>query len=77
MSRKEAELVEQRIREALDDLRPFLAADGGDITLDEVTADGGGGKGRLEVCGVETGGWEHEESGQAKGAPADFPGPLA
>ena len=27
-------------REALDDLRPFLAADGGDITLEEVTADG-------------------------------------
>ncbi|MBK9288976.1 MAG: NifU family protein [Flavobacteriales bacterium] len=40
MSRKEAEPLEQRIREALDDLRPFLAADGGDITLDEVTADG-------------------------------------
>lgn len=40
MPRKEAELIEQRIREALDDLRPFLAADGGDITLEEVTADG-------------------------------------
>lgn len=40
MPLKEAELVEQRIREALDELRPFLAADGGDITLDEVTPDG-------------------------------------
>lgn len=32
--------MEARIREALDELRPFLKADGGDITLDEVTADG-------------------------------------
>ncbi|HNR54441.1 MAG TPA: NifU family protein [Flavobacteriales bacterium] len=31
--------LEQRIREALADLRPFLEADGGDITLEEVTAD--------------------------------------
>ncbi|MBS1583839.1 MAG: NifU family protein, partial [Bacteroidetes bacterium] len=29
-----------RIQQALDELRPFLAADGGDITLEEVTADG-------------------------------------
>lgn len=29
-----------RIQRALDELRPFLAADGGDITLEEVTDDG-------------------------------------
>ena len=40
MSRRELEAVEARIREALTELRPFLEADGGDITLDEVTADG-------------------------------------
>lgn len=32
--------MEARIREALAELRPFLEADGGDITLEEVTADG-------------------------------------
>lgn len=36
----ELQHCEQRIREALSDLRPFLEADGGDITLEEVTADG-------------------------------------
>ncbi len=36
----EHSIKEQRIREALDDLRPFLEADGGDITLEELTADG-------------------------------------
>ncbi len=40
MSRREHEAMEARIREALTELRPFLEADGGDITLDEVTADG-------------------------------------
>lgn len=40
MPRQEHEIMEARIREALDELRPFLEADGGDITLDEVTADG-------------------------------------
>lgn len=30
----------QRIEAALEDLRPFLKADGGDITLEEVTTDG-------------------------------------
>ncbi|MBX2979766.1 MAG: NifU family protein [Flavobacteriales bacterium] len=29
-----------RIEAALEDLRPFLKADGGDITLEEVSADG-------------------------------------
>jgi Fe-S cluster biogenesis protein NfuA len=29
-----------RIQRALDELRPFLAADGGDITLEEVTPEG-------------------------------------
>jgi Fe-S cluster biogenesis protein NfuA len=36
----EKEYQEQRIREALDDLRPFLEADGGDITFEELTSDG-------------------------------------
>lgn len=40
MSLREHEKVEERIREALAELRPFLEADGGDITLEEVTADG-------------------------------------
>ena len=40
MSRREHETTEERIREALAELRPFLEADGGDITLDEVTDDG-------------------------------------
>lgn len=36
----EHQLSEQRIREALDELRPFLEADGGDITLEEFTSEG-------------------------------------
>ncbi len=40
MGPQEFEINEKRIREALDDLRPFLEADGGDITLEELTADG-------------------------------------
>ena len=40
MDPRELELCEQRVREALTDIRPFLEADGGDITLDEVTPDG-------------------------------------
>lgn len=40
MNEIELEQCGQRIREALSDLRPFLEADGGDITLEEVTADG-------------------------------------
>ena len=40
MSRREHEAMEARIREALTELRPFLEADGGDITLDEGTPDG-------------------------------------
>jgi Fe-S cluster biogenesis protein NfuA len=40
MPRREQDLIEQRIREALAELRPFLEADGGDITLEEVTTDG-------------------------------------
>lgn len=40
MDRTEITQCEQRVREALLDLRPFLEADGGDITLDEVTAEG-------------------------------------
>jgi Fe-S cluster biogenesis protein NfuA len=40
MEAAELHQCEERIREALSDLRPFLEADGGDITLEEVTADG-------------------------------------
>ncbi len=40
MNRKENDTTEARISEALAELRPFLEADGGDITLEEVTADG-------------------------------------
>lgn len=40
MSPIDLETTEARIREALAELRPFLEADGGDITLDEVTPDG-------------------------------------
>ncbi len=40
MDPRELELCEQRVREALTDIRPFLEADGGDITLDEVTPEG-------------------------------------
>ena len=40
MNPQEIEAAELRIREALTELRPFLEADGGDITLDEVTPDG-------------------------------------
>ncbi|HPF91891.1 MAG TPA: NifU family protein [Flavobacteriales bacterium] len=39
METTDRQYLEQRIREALSDLRPFLEADGGDITLEEVTTD--------------------------------------
>lgn len=34
------ERIAERVNAALADLRPFLEADGGDITLDEVMPDG-------------------------------------
>lgn len=40
MTRQEILTTEARIREALTELRPYLEADGGDITLEEFTADG-------------------------------------
>ncbi len=40
MNPQEIEAAELRIREALAELRPFLEADGGDITLEEVTPEG-------------------------------------
>ncbi|MCB9166691.1 MAG: NifU family protein [Flavobacteriales bacterium] len=40
MSAREIKLAEKRIREALEDLRPFLNADGGDITLDALDPEG-------------------------------------
>lgn len=40
MDHHEQELNEKRIQEALDDIRPFLEADGGNITLEEFTPEG-------------------------------------
>jgi Fe-S cluster biogenesis protein NfuA len=40
MEQSAHQLNEKRIQEALDDLRPFLKADGGDISLEEFTEDG-------------------------------------
>lgn len=40
LTRDDITHVEQRIKSALAELRPFLEADGGDITLEEVTLDG-------------------------------------
>ncbi|MBL7980662.1 MAG: NifU family protein [Flavobacteriales bacterium] len=40
MDEQELQLTIQRIEAALEDLRPFLNADGGDISLEEVTAEG-------------------------------------
>lgn len=40
MERRELEQTIERIEAAIADLRPFLNADGGDITLEEVTAEG-------------------------------------
>ena len=40
MPRREHSQLEQRVQEALRDLRPFLEADGGDITLEEITPEG-------------------------------------
>ena len=39
MKEKEKERIVSRINEALSKLRPYLEADGGDITLEEVTDD--------------------------------------
>jgi Fe-S cluster biogenesis protein NfuA len=40
LTQEQRTAAECRAQEALNDLRPFLAADGGDITLEEVTEDG-------------------------------------
>ena len=40
MNEQDLQHVIQRIEAALEDLRPFLNADGGDISLEEVTSDG-------------------------------------
>lgn len=40
LTREQRDAVGQRARKALDDLRPFLEADGGDITLEEITPEG-------------------------------------
>ncbi len=40
LTREQRDSVTLRAQKALDDLRPFLEADGGDISLEEITADG-------------------------------------
>ena len=40
MDAKELSRCEERVLQALDELRPFLEADGGDITLEELTPEG-------------------------------------
>jgi len=40
LDRYQIESSEVCVREALDEIRPFLEADGGNITLEEVTQDG-------------------------------------
>lgn len=40
LSREQRDSIILRAQKALDDLRPFLEADGGDISLEEVTPDG-------------------------------------
>jgi Fe-S cluster biogenesis protein NfuA len=40
LTREQRDSVGLRAKKALDDLRPFLEADGGDISLEEITADG-------------------------------------
>lgn len=37
---KDRELLSARVERALSDLRPFLHADGGDISLEEITSEG-------------------------------------
>ena len=40
LTREQRDQLAERARAALTDLRPFLEADGGDITLEEITAEG-------------------------------------
>jgi Fe-S cluster biogenesis protein NfuA len=40
LTREQRDTIAQRARQALNDLRPFLEADGGDISLEDVTAEG-------------------------------------
>lgn len=40
LTKEQRDTVTVRAQKALDDLRPFLEADGGDITLEEITAEG-------------------------------------
>ena len=40
LTRNDITSVEQRVKSALADLRPYLEADGGDISLEEVTPEG-------------------------------------
>lgn len=40
LTREQRDSITLRAQQALNDLRPFLEADGGDISLEEITADG-------------------------------------
>jgi Fe-S cluster biogenesis protein NfuA len=40
LTREQRDAITVRAQDALNDLRPFLEADGGDISLEEITADG-------------------------------------
>ena len=40
LTREQRDHLADRARAALNDLRPFLEADGGDITLEDITAEG-------------------------------------
>ena len=40
LTRDQRDTIALRAQHALNDLRPFLLADGGDISLEEITADG-------------------------------------
>ncbi len=40
LTREQRNSISQRAQKALDDLRPYLEADGGDISLEEITPEG-------------------------------------
>lgn len=40
LTRDQRDTIALRAQQALNDLRPFLEADGGDISLEDITADG-------------------------------------
>ena len=52
LTREQRDAITERANRALNDLRPFLEADGGDISLEEVTADG---VARVKLLGARSG----------------------